>query len=609
MIEMNQMESISLTEQESTDNQQQELQHASGLDDGSNLRDLQEEGSQEDHFMEINMDEQTADEGESFDAGHIEAKEGDSAAEEAHHSSEKEGNKQHAHRQELEQLHAALEKLPDQESKLQCAIDFMEAAIAQGGTPHFKSFWEARNICLQIFKENIAPAVRMILWAKYNDLSKEARRLKDILDEQSAFAAEQIEIAVKALEDDITSFEENLEKMAKIDFQVSSIALANTLATYERLQRELNLLNTQASRINGLRKELIRTEMRIRQKNKFFQRLSAAGDKVFPKRKDLIKEVSQLFIADVDAFIQTQFNKENFEDSLFALREEIKILQNMAKVLTLNTHAFTHTRMRLSECWDRVKSEDKERKKERASQKAVFKKNFDESMQKIQEFNQAYQAQELSVGEATKQLDALVADIRSLEHGRDEIRLLKSEVQAARKPIQDKIQAAEAERLTQDQEKEKQRRQKIQEVKQQAEDLLKNSGVLSIEEIEAQRESIMSFLNNASINKADRQEIDKHLKPLRDIISEKQESSLLTLSDDDRQSLQQLKEVLKQRKERRQEIKSQIDALRKTAGASGLDFEQAMNVNAQVAAEKERLEKINQGIQEIEQKIAQLSKR
>ena len=84
---------------------------------------------------------------------------------------------------------------------------------------------------------------------------------------------------------------------------------------------------------------------------------------------------------------------------------------------------------------------------------------------------------------------------------------------------------------------------------------------------------------------------------------------MLTLSDDDRQSLQQLKEVLKQRKERRQEIKTQIDALRKTAGVSGLDFEQAMNFNAQVASEKERLEKINQGIQEVEQKITQLSKR
>lgn len=602
------MESISLSEQESTDNQQQKLMEADGFNEYSNATDFQDQNAQEDHFMEINMDEDIIGEDRSSAEHETEGKE-EGLTEKDTSSGEHDPHKHHSHRQEFEQFVAALEKLTDQESKLQFTIDFMEASLAQGGTPHFKSFWEARNICLQIFKENIAPAVRMILWTKYNDLSKEARRLKDILDEQSAFAAEQIEIAVKALEDDIAAFDETLEKIAKIDFQMSSIALNKSLPTYERLQRKLNLLNTQASRINGMRKELIRTEMRIRQKNKFFQRLSAAGDQVFPKRKELIKEVSQIFISDVDTFINAHFTKENFGDSLFSLREEIKTLQNMAKVLTLNTHAFTHTRMRLSECWDRIKHEDKERKKERAHQKVAFKQNFEESMQRLQEFNQAYQAQTWSVAEATKQLDALVAHIRSLEHGREEIRMLKNEVQNARKPILEKLQAEEAERLTQDQEKEKQRRQKIQEMKRQAEELLKASSSLDVAEIESQRDAIIESIQNAPMRKADKQEIERQLKPLRDIISEKHESSLLALSNDDRQSLQQLKEVLKQRKERRQEIKAQIDALRKTAGASGFNIEQAMNVNAQEAAEKERLEKINQGIQDIEQKIAQLSKR
>lgn len=596
------MGSMSLSEQESTENQQQQPQHSVHLGEHGNSTSPHEENLQEDNLMDMNLDDQISDGEESLESEH--AHEGD-----AHSEAERDSSKHNAHRQQFEQFLSDLEKLSDHESKLQFAIDFMEASLAQGGTPHFKSFWEARNICLQIFKENIAPAVRMILWAKYNDLSKEARRLKEILDEQSAFAVEQIEIAVKALEDDITSFDDHLEKMPRVDFQVNSMALEKTLAAYERLQRELNLLNTQASRINAMRKELIRTEMRVRQKNKFFQRLSAAGDKVFPRRKELIKEVSQSFIADVDSFIKAHFTKENFDDSLFALREEIKTLQNMAKVLTLNTHSFTHTRMRLSECWDRIKNEDKERKKERAQQKTAFKQNFDDSMQKLQEFNQNYAAQQPSIAEATKQLDELVTYIRGLEHGRDELRTLKAEVQAARKPILEKMHAQENERLNQDQEREKQRRQKIQEIKAQAEELLKNSESLDADGIEAQRDVIMDLISSSSMGKADKQEIERQLKPLRDLISEKRESSLLALSDDDRQSLQQLKEVLKQRKERRQEIKTQIDVLRKTAGASGLDFEQAMNFNAQVAAEKERLEKINQGVQEIEQKIAQLSKR
>lgn len=342
--------------------------------------------------------------------------------------------KHNIHRQHFEKFLRELEALPDNEAKLQYATDFMEASLAQSGTPHFKSFWEARNICLQLFKENISPALRTILWAKYNELSKEARRLKEILDEQSAFAVEQIEIAIKALEVDIASIHEHLEKSPLLDFGMTSSALSAHLPKYQQLQRELNLLNTHASRINALRKELIRTEMRVRQKNKFFQRLSAAGDKVFPHRKELIKEVSQYFIEDIDAFIEKYFKNE-FHDSLFTIREEIKALQNMAKILTLNTHAFTHTRMRLSECWDRVKNEEKERKKERAHQKAQFKQNFEDALQKVRSFNEAYQAQPMSIAEATKQLDEVASYIRTLELGRDEWRTLREELNASRKPL------------------------------------------------------------------------------------------------------------------------------------------------------------------------------
>lgn len=518
-----------------------------------------------------------------------------------------ESGKTQVHRQHYEKFVKELESLSDSEAKLNYVIDFMEASLAQSGTPHFKSFWEARGIALHLFKENISPVLRSTLWAKYNELSKEARRLKEILDEQSAFAVEQIEIAVKALEDDIATFDEHLQKVSGSDVDISSQALSKRLTQYQRAQSELNLLNTQAARINALRKELIRTEMRIRQKNKFFQRLSAAGDKVFPRRKELIKEISQHFVEDVDAFIEQHFARSQSHD-LFSLREEIKALQNAAKVLTLNTHSFTHTRMRLSECWDHIKGEEKERRKDRAQQKAVFKQNFDEAIQKIHAFNQAYQAQQFSLGEAHKQLEEITSFLRSLELGRDEVRILREELTAARKPLYDKQQADEQERHQQEQEREKQRRQKIQEMKQKMGELLKNNELLTAENLEDERAAITHLLDKLSLSKAEKQDLERQLKSLRDLISEKKESSLLTLSDNDRQSLLQLKEVLKQRKTRRQEIKDQIDLFRKAAGASGLDFEQALSYNSQISIEKERLEKINQGIKEVEQTIAQLEK-
>ena len=502
-----------------------------------------------------------------------------------------------------------MEKLPDSETKLQFAVDFMEASLAEGTSPHFKSFWEARNICLQLFKENISPGLRALLWSKYSDLSKEARRLKDILDEQSAFAVEQIEIAIKALEDEITAFVEGSHQLAHVDFSIESVALQQHIADYSRLQGELNLLNTQASRINAMRKELIRTEMRVRQKNKFFQRLSAAGDKVFPKRKELIKDVSKLFVEDVDAFIASNFSEDSFTGALFVLREEIKMLQNMAKMLTLNTHSFTHTRMCLSKCWDKIKNEDKERKKERNQLREEFKQNFDTAMEKLNAFRQIYETSELSSAEATKQLDLVVAEVRSLEHGRDELHKLRETVQEFRKPITEKIKAQEQARVDQENEKELKRRQKITDIKQEIEQLKKDAESLDAESLEAKRSGILESIESLAISKLERQEMERQLRPLRDLISEKKESSLLSMSEDDRQSLQQLREVLKQRKERRQEIKAQIDVLRKAAGSSGLDFEQAINANNQIAVEKERLEKINQGVEEVEQKIAKLAKR
>ena len=509
----------------------------------------------------------------------------------------------HSHKHQYEQFLKELESQSEPEAKIQFTINFMESSLSQTGTPHFKSFWEARNLCLQLFKEPISPASRVGLWAKYNELSSEARRLKEILDEQSAFAVEQIEIAVKALEDDINHFDEQLVKMPPVDFAVPCKIIQDKLNLYQELQKQLNLLNTQASRITAMRKELIRTDMRVRQKNRFFQRLSSIGDKVFPRRKELIKQVSQEFIQDVDSFIQDNFNGPEMHESFFILREEIKGFQNIAKILTLNTHSFTHTRMRLSECWDKIKNSEKERKKERSQQKNIHRQNLEDILQKVKGFIESFKEGAVSVFDAQKQIDDLSNYARSMELGREEIQMVREEMGVARKLVKDKMLVEEDERRQHEQEKEHQRRHKIQEIKDQISALLKSTDSSDADQLGAERDEILKKLNETSMHKSEKQELERLLKPLRDIISEKKENSLLHLSEGDRQSMQQYREILKQRKERRNEIK---ETIRKSSGSSGLDFKQAMAQNAQLEAEKERLEKINHGIKEIEQKIAEL---
>lgn len=495
----------------------------------------------------------------------------------------------------------------DPDTKLQLAIDFMEHSLSSGGTPSFRYFWEARRLCLPLFKENVSQAVRAHLWNRYSDLSKEARRLKDLLDEQSAFAVEQIEMAIQALEKNIEQFAEEIEKSPASLGLPFPQALGSKQGFYEGIQRQLNILNAQAARINALRKELLKTEMRVRQKNKFFQRLSAAGDKVFPKRKELIKDISTQFIEDVESFIKDHFNENlNHEHALYILREDIKTLQGLAKGLTLNTSSFTQTRLRLSECWDQIKTKEKERKKERAQQKATVKQNMEEIEAKIIAFKDEFDKGSLSIDQANKMIDDIVAVMRQTQLGRDEVKALRGQLAEAKKPLLEKIKEQDAARLHQEDEKNRQKREKFLQLREHVEGLLNRHGKLRADELSCERETLLSQIQESGISKNEKQELERLLKPLKDIITEKEEQALLELSEDDRQNLKQLQDVLQQRKTRRQDIKNQLEILRKTAGSSALDFEKAMSCNAQIQEEKERLDKANQGVKEIEVKIAQL---
>lgn len=499
-----------------------------------------------------------------------------------------------------------LGNISEPDDKLKRIISFMEESLAQTGSPHFKSFWQARVLCLSIFKENISPAVRSNLWTKYTELSKEARRLKDLLDEQSAFAVEQIEIAIQAIESEIVQFNQDEKPLTDQGIEICCQALKKNHQFYKSIQNELDFLNKQASRINALRKELIKTDMRVRKKNKFFNRLSLLGDKVFPRRKELIAELSNQFMADVDSFISYYFVPEKLDESLFFLREEIKSLQGTAKLFTLNTHAFTQSRMRLSECWDKIKNEEKERKKQRAEQKTAYKANVDAVLQKLDEIKKTIQENQTSPAEGVKKLEEVSGFMRTVELGRDEVHYLREQITEAKAALLDQLKSEEQKRQDQEQERQRQKQQKILEFKREIDQLMRSLDVHDFSFLTQQRDEMMDKVQSAGLIKSEKMELERLLKPLKDIIADKKAMSLATLSADDRQALQQLKDALQERKALRQEIKDQVEALRKALGSSSLDFVKAMEYNSQMHAQKERLEKMNQAVNEIEKKIQEL---
>ena len=491
------------------------------------------------------------------------------------------------------------------EEKIALGLQFMRGSVSQEGSPRFREFWESRRLVLPLFRENVNAAVRSKLWDEYIELTVEARRLKEILEEQSVFAMEQIDLAIQAIEQDLTNFETLLGASSDIDFSQAPYIIQDKQSVYNQMQKELNLLNTQASRLNGLRKEIMKTDMRIRFKTKFFKRLSELGEKIFPKRKELIEKVSQEFQKDVDHFVSEHFKEEGVVGApYYALREEIKAFQWVAKVLTLSSSIFSRTRVQMSACWDQVKVLEKEHKKVILEKKQASSGVRQHLQSKIEELRT--NAETMTLQALDHEIDEIVNEMHAIYLDRDDLRTLRDALSSVRAPH---IHAQEKKaRDLEEAEKEKirQKKEKLAHVKNTIAEISQKAAHMELDLFVAEFKQLETDIGALEIAKIEKQQLERQLRPLKDLIAEKKEQSLINLSDDDRKTLENLRQILQQKKERRQEIKETMDAYRKTLGASNLDFEKAFHIRELLDQEKERLDKANLSIEEIEDKISEL---
>ncbi len=506
---------------------------------------------------------------------------------------------------EIQALSKLLEEKNEVEEKISTALAFMRKCLEGSNVPRFKDFWEARRFCLPLFKLGASVKAKTAhLWQEFVEISAEARRVKDILDEQSVFACEQITLAIEALSSDLDRFDSLLSSLPEMDF--SSHWLKNKREFYQGMQKELHILNTLAARIHALRKEVIKTEMRIRNKNKLFDSLSKLGDRVFPKRKDLIKEISEQFVGDVRSFVADRYaDEETILRSAHLLREEIKSLQTLAKVLTLNTNAFTETRLLLSECWDKLKEVEKKRKKEFSEKREQYKQAYDQVMEKIQAFALLC-GEEKPLEEINKGFEEVLQFMRSVELGHPELRALKEQLHKVRQPILDKMRQEQMAKIEKEQECEKARVSKLQALRQALEEIIAKSQELDVEVLTERRQEHWDSFTAMQTSKSERLLVERLFKQLKDCIHEKKSKGLLSLSDADHQQLEQLQKLLEESKERRLELKVQLETYRKALGGSGFDFEKAMMYRECIETEKESLEKMNRAIDDLEEKIAQI---
>lgn len=501
----------------------------------------------------------------------------------------------------LEKLLTDLEKLTKPEEKIQHILAFMKAALSDYQAPRFRDFWDGKKVCLPFFKEVTAPQVRSKLWAEYIEVSQEGRQLKQILEEKASFAVEQIELAIKAIESDLNR-DDFLKQIPEID--LDGLPLTESDA-YSSSQQQLEMLNLFAAKIVGLRKELIKTEMRARHKGKLFDRLSQLGDRVFPKRKELIQKVSSLFMADIEKFEKNLLEPQK-NVKLFDLFHQIKGLQSLAKLLTLDKQTFTQTRLVLNRCWEALKEREKEQKEHWEQKHQVYEKNLSVVLEKVKLLEQKCQDLSYTWDEAIVFSNEITTFMKTVELGKVEVAKAREAIQKARSPLNERLEKEQQVRDHALKEEQRLKQEALAEFKKEVEEAMAQSSQHTVEELIQKKEVLTKQLELLNLTATEREVYSQLLKRLRDKIVEKKEASLANLSEDQKKSLEDLRSILEERKIQRQEIRAEIEHYRKLLAGSGFDFEKAMQYREIIDTEKERLTRVLSAIEEIEEKIEEI---
>lgn len=486
----------------------------------------------------------------------------------------------------------SIQKQKKTEEKIRLCLDFMHKAISQEKIPAFRDFWEAKKLCLELFKEKIPSYTRSIFWKEYLELSREIRKLKEILDEQSLYAQEQIALAVNAIEKELSRGEEFQGELDLLE--VPSIVKHNALS-YREIQRELDLLNTFAGKLNALRKELIQVHMRLKQKNQFFQQLSQLGDQVFPKRKEYIKRISDLFMQDVKEFAAIRVIPPYFER-----KEQIKALQNFAKELTISTQTFSETREILSHCWDILKGQEKEEKKQ-------SKEGLEKIIPKIAAFQEECKKAEVSFSQAEEKIASFFKEMKELKLGYEEIKTVRRQLLEIRKDLEEKEKNRKIEEKRILELERKKQEETIKDLLGSLQKFLDQAEGLTHDALVEKWEALVKEGKGLSNIGIERELFENRLDAIVDHIQEKKWQNLLGNSlESSEEIVSSLHSLLDERHKKRQKLKESIEIHRRAVGSSSLSVKESMLYQELLSEERLRLDFIETMIEEIEEKLFDL---
>lgn len=492
--------------------------------------------------------------------------------------------------QEFKDLCESFEGVKEIEEKVRLALDFMKNTLSSEGGLKLKDFWDAKKLCGPLFKEQMNPIKRNHLWSEFAELGDEARRLKEFKDEQSAFSVEQVEIAIVALEADLDHYDGLMDQIPPIHFPLEIESLGINEREYHTIQRELILLKTLISRLDSLRKEILDIDMRISHKNKILKRLSKLGDLIFPKRKELIKKLSDSFVADIEAFVKNRFPEEGekFNAPYYVIRGEIKMFQSLAKLLTLNSQAFTKSRKVLSEKWDVIKEKETVRRTEMGERQEEHKKNFEELLPKLEAFEifcavPANQERSKVLSESNTLQDAM----KEVTLAPFQIKILKDRIQKARSAALDKVQAKVDEKKTA-------ARKELEDLKGNLNHLIENVKKTSLEDLINGEEELKKIYETLKLSTIEIHLFERSFADLRSFILDKQEETAKE---------EELEDLYSKREAHVEVIRGQVEDCRKEIGGSSLDIEKAMTYRELYDGAKIHLDREIEALKNLEEKL------
>jgi len=481
----------------------------------------------------------------------------------------------------------SFEQTKEVEKKIELSLAFMQTILRQSAGISMKDFWEAKKLCFPLFKQKINPIKRHHFWSEYLELADEARKLKEIMDEETAFSIEQIELAIESLEKTVEDYDTFVKNFSPHKLPPIPKPLITEEATYLAVQKELQFLKTMISRLDALRKETLATDMRISHKNRILKRLSKLGDFLFPKRKKLIAMVSNTFICGVENFVKNHFSKEAGRKtaSPYTMFSKIKNIQSFAKCLMLNTASFIKTRTMLNECWDKIKEQEQKHKKEIDEHTKKQKKNFETFFKRVSQFIAFCEKNE------KLQRDKIIDEAQLLQDEMQKLSLSREQSITLRK----QIQKARSNALAKLSDKRVRESEVVQDLKNKLAQVIEGKANVSLKELQDTESELKATFNYLYLSNETFLLLERNFSDLRSFICDKKGETAT--------SKEELEELFCERETLLEEIKNQMEVYRKKMGGSHLDFEKAMIYRELFDSAKIHLKKEMEALQGLEEKL------